>query len=73
MTDLASGTRTGREIREANLKPFKPGDVGNPEGRNQYTYRRDFERTIDALLRGELSPKEAEAVPAWIQDVIAPG
>jgi len=45
MTDLASGTRTGREIREANLKPFKPGDVGNPEGRNQYTYRRDFERS----------------------------
>lgn len=38
--------------RIENLKPFKPGDIGNPEGRNQYTYRRDFEVAIQELLKG---------------------
>ncbi len=37
--------------RIENLKPAKPGEVLNPEGRNQYSYRRDFEATVDALLR----------------------
>ena len=73
MDDSTSGMRDGREAQEANLRPFKPGDVGNPKGTNQYTYRRDFERTIDAMLKGELSPKEAEAVPDWVLDVITPG
>lgn len=31
---------------------FKPGEIANPEGRNQYTYRRDFELAIDELLKG---------------------
>jgi hypothetical protein len=31
---------------------FKPGQVGNPEGRNQYTYRADFELAIGELLKG---------------------
>ena len=36
-----------------NLRsPWKPGETGNPEGRNQYTYRRDFELAIDELLKG---------------------
>lgn len=30
----------------------KPGQKLNPEGRNQYTYRRDFELAIDELLKG---------------------
>jgi hypothetical protein len=40
-----------RRGRVENLKPAKPGEVRNPEGRNQYSYRRDFEATIDAVLR----------------------
>ncbi len=31
---------------------FAPGQIGNPEGRNQYTYRRDFELAIADLLKG---------------------
>ncbi len=66
MSDHTSGNRTGREVRDANLRPFKSGDVGNPEGKNQYSYKRECEQTIDALLKGEVSPEEAEAVPAWV-------
>ena len=51
-----------------HLRPAKPGEVRNPTGINQHTYRRDFERTIDALLKGELSPEEAESVPEWVRD-----
>lgn len=29
---------------------FVPGAVGNPAGRNQFTYRRDFEAEIDRYL-----------------------
>ena len=43
-----------------NLDPIKPGEVRNPEGRNQYTYRRDAERRFDLLLKGELSELEIE-------------
>jgi len=30
--------------------PFKPGDVGNPKGINQYTYRREAEKAFDRML-----------------------
>jgi len=30
-----------------NLKPIKPGEVRNPAGANQYTYRADAERHLD--------------------------
>jgi len=36
-----------------NLRPAKPGEIRNPEGRNQYSYRRDFELAIDGFLKGE--------------------
>lgn len=37
----------------ANLMPpAQPGEVRNPKGINQYTYRRDFELAIDELLKG---------------------
>jgi hypothetical protein len=73
MTDFGAGKRRGLEIREANLKPVQPGEIRNPEGKNQYSYKREFELTIDALLKGELSPEEAESVPEWVRDVVKPG
>ena len=30
-----------------NLTPFKPGNNANPEGRNQYTYRREAEQHLE--------------------------
>ena len=47
---------------EQNLRPWKPGESGNPAGINQYTYRRDFERAVDRLLASEYSPRH-EPVP----------
>jgi hypothetical protein len=41
--------------RYPNLKPSKPGEVRNPKGINQYTYRRDFEASIDKLLRSPMA------------------
>ena len=29
---------------------FKPGQIGNPKGNNQYTYRREAEKAFDRLL-----------------------
>ena len=54
MDDFTSGKRNGKEVREENLQPIQPGEVRNPEGKNQYTYKRDFERTIDCLLAGQV-------------------
>ena len=72
MSDSTSGKRTGREIRQANLQPIQPGEVRNPEGVNQYTYKRDFEQTVDALLKGQLSPDEAESIPDWVRGLVSP-
>lgn len=33
--------------RPENLNPVKPGEVRNPTGINQYTYRADAERHLD--------------------------
>jgi hypothetical protein len=54
-----------------NLKPIQPGEVRNPTGRNQYSYRLDFERTMGRLLKGALTQEEIEALdlPAHILDL----
>jgi len=44
-----------------NLRPAKPGDVRNPKGHNQYTYRKDFEKHIDDLCREMVNNKEPRA------------
>jgi len=58
-----------------HLIPNKPGEVRNPEGHNQYTYRRDFERSIDELLKGKLSESEIEdlKLPPHIRHVVETG
>ena len=37
-----------------NLSPIQPGEVRNPKGINQYSYRQDFEKTVDALLASKV-------------------
>jgi hypothetical protein len=59
--------------RLKNLRPWKPGQSGNPKGINQYSYKRDFETTIDRLLAGEISEAEATLVPEWVQELVKPG
>jgi hypothetical protein len=71
MTDPASSKANGKERLRG--KPIVPGEVRNPEGRNQWTYRRDFEQTIAKLLDGELSAEEAENTPEWVRDIVEPG
>ena len=73
MSDFASGTSGGRAEQQRGLRPFKPGDVGNPKGNNQYSYKRAFELTIDALLKGELSPEEVETLPDWVRELVSVG
>ena len=34
---------SARQRQLAGLKPVKPGEVRNPTGKNQWTYRREFE------------------------------
>ncbi len=51
-----------------NLNPASPSEVRNPEGRNQYSYRRDFEQTIDRLLAGVAT--KAEITEAHVPECI---
>jgi hypothetical protein len=64
-----------QRLRVARIRPPTPDprSCTSAEGTNQYSYRREFERTIDVLFKGELSPEEAKAVPDWVRDLIAPG
>ena len=61
--------------RVENLRPIRKGEVLNPEGRNQYSYRRDFEAAIQGLLTGETTPEELErvGVPEDVRDLIPEG
>jgi hypothetical protein len=70
-----SSSATGKANGNAAIRgrPIRPGEVRNPEGRNQYTYRRDFETSIGRLLNGELTDAEAEQVPEWVQALVNPG
>ena len=52
---------------------IRPGEVRNPHGRNQYSYRRDFERTPDKLLAGELTDDELGNVAEVARDLVEPG
>ena len=48
-----TGNRSGIEIREANLIPATKGEVRNPLGVNGSTYKRNFEQTIERILKGD--------------------
>ena len=37
------------------LTPWKPGQSGNPTGRNQYSYRRDWEAEVELRLAGKVN------------------
>ena len=69
MANHASRKRSGRVIG----RPVQPGQVLNPEGRNQYTYRRELETKADELLKGELPLEQIAKLPEWVQDAIEPG
>jgi hypothetical protein len=71
MSTPASGKANGSAVSRG--RPIRPGEVRNLEGRNQYTYRRDFETRIGRLLNGELTDAEAEQVPEWVQALVNPG
>ena len=51
----------------------RPGQVLNPEGRNQFTYRRDFEATIQRLAEGKWSGEVEDCEDAdarcWLCDL----
>lgn len=60
--------RTGVGLAAADLPansratfrgPVQPGEVRNPTGINQYTYRRKFEHAVEALLTGTAPPDVA--------------
>ena len=52
---------------------IRSGEVRNPEGKNQHSYRADVERTVTAHIKGELSDEDVEELPSWIRRTIKPG
>lgn len=55
-----------RSMPEGNR--IKPGEVRNPEGRNQYTYRREFEAAVDEMLREASDEKPERSRAAVLAD-----
>jgi hypothetical protein len=59
-----------------NLIPAKPGEVRNPEGRNQFTYRREAERHLDEWCKFHgremvrMIANEARAGKPWAAKLI---
>ncbi len=70
MSDPACGKHRGSRLPG---RPIQPGQILNPKGVNQYSYKRDFEQSIDGLLKGELSAEEAQSVPEWVRDLVKRG
>jgi hypothetical protein len=52
---------------------WQPGYAPNPEGKNQYTYRRDTELKAAELAAGTLAPEEIDDLPQWVQKIVEPG
>jgi len=72
--DAKSGSRkASNNAGHANLIPPKPGEVRNPEGRNQYTYRREFERQFQQAMTGEFPEELRQLLPSHIQKTIPKG
>lgn len=56
--------------RVENLRPpIQPGEVRNPKGINQYTYRGDAEATFDRLLRSVAERGEETVAEAILEDL----
>ena len=53
----------------ANLQPIRPGEVRNPKGRNQYSYRRDFEAAIGRLAAGKYAGRSQACEDADLECV----
>jgi hypothetical protein len=50
-----------------------PGEVANPKGHNQYTYKQRFENSVDRLLNGDIDERYLEVIPEvarpFLQDI----
>jgi hypothetical protein len=47
--------------------PIQPGEVRNPEGRIQYTYREHFDQNVAQLLGEVTGEAERNQLPAWVR------
>ena len=60
----------GRAKLPAGFVPIAPGEVRNPKGNNQYTYKRNFENSIDKLLAGDVTDEYLNLVPSHVRELI---
>lgn len=68
--ELIADSRKGRAKLPDGFIPIVPGEVRNPKGNNQYTYKRNFENSIDTLLAGEVTEEYLELVPPNVRALI---
>jgi hypothetical protein len=50
---------------------WRPGVVANPQGKNQWDYRRAFEDAITRLMRGEITTELLEFVPEYMRPLVS--
>lgn len=65
----SSASRKGGGNGRVRGRPIQLGEVRNPEGRNQYSYRRDFDQDVPRLLAEGTSDAEIDRLPEWARGV----
>jgi len=68
MSDPASRKRNGSRVPG---RPIQPGQVLNPNGNNQYTYRREWEREVEKALRVESGDERRTLLQELVEKLLS--
>ena len=68
---MSAASISGGSGFESRGRPIQPGQVLNPEGKNQWTYRRDFEHAVERLCSGEITEELLEYIPDQIRPLFS--
>jgi hypothetical protein len=68
MSDPASGKHHGSRVPG---RPIQPGQVLNPTGKNQFTYRKEWEREIDQALNSAVEGDRGTTLQALADKLLS--
>jgi len=70
--EVDSGSRRPYDPRKNLMPPVRAGDPGrNPTGKNQYTYRKAWEKEITAALNGAMNGEKATILQGLAQKLLS--
>ena len=68
--DMQDGTRKPFDRRNNLMPPPQLGEVRNPTGKNQYTYRKVWEAEIDAALNGKHNGNQTTVIQGLVDTLL---